>query len=255
MKDIVITDVTDVLLVNIIGGNQQRHITRKEYGISFCAEGKIVYEHDGKSFVSDPQHVMILPRNLSYTIHEIHPGHFPVINFTCTDDCRIDDFISCEVDSMNVFMNSYEYIQKLFLFKRDNYHLKALSSLYDMLGNLGVRDYQSREYHLITAGIRYMEENFSDPLMSVEKMAEVSGMSVAYYRRMFESVYGTSPRKYLIAIRIKKAKQLLNVNRPSIQEVAAQCGFSSVHHFCRCFKDEVGCTATEYFEQYGIKGI
>ena len=255
LKDIVVTDITDVMMVNILGGNKKRHITRNVYGLSFCNDGEIIYDHDGRQFVSDSSHVMILPKGMSYTIHEISPGLFPVINFTCTEPCSIDEFIPCEVESMGVFMNAYEYLQRLFLFKREDFRFKALGIMYEMLSNLTVVDYHSKEYLSILPGIRYMEENFSDPMLSVEKMASVSNMSVAYFRRRFENVYGTSPRKYLIDIRIKRAKQLLNANRPSIQDISASCGFASVHHFCRCFKDIVGCTATDYYEQYGMKGI
>lgn len=255
LKDIVITDVTDVMLVNILGGGQERHITRNVYGLSFCNKGKILYEHDGKQFVSDPLHVLILPKDLSYTIYEIEPGQFPVINFTCTDDCKIRDFINFEVDSMSVFMNSYNYLQKLFLFKSEAYHLKALSVFYDMLSKLIIGNSGSKEYQIILPGIKYLEEHFSDPMLSVGKLASVCSISDAYFRKLFKAVYGSSPRKYLIDVRIKKAKQLLNVNRPSIQDVAFECGFSSVFHFCRCFNDLVGCTATEYHKYYGVKGI
>ena len=99
-----------------------------------------------------------------------------------------------------------------------------------------------------------MEENFSDPMLSVEKMASISGMSVAYFRNLFVSIYGVSPRKYIQEIRINKAKMLLRSSMLSVSEISRACGFASVNHFCRSFKNSVGCTASEYEHQYGLQG-
>lgn len=255
LKNIVLTGVTDVMVVNIEAGLERRITNRSSYGLSFCTSGKLVYEHDGKQFISDNTHVLVLPQGCTYMIHGIEPGLFPVINFTCIEKNSIAEFLSYEVDSIGGFMHSYAYLQKLFLFKRETYHAKSLSIVYDMIGNLVIDRKNKTEYDTILPGIRYMEEHYSDPMLSIEQLAEESEISVAYFRRLFEIVYGMSPRKYLMDVRIKQAKQLLSVNRPLIQDIAEKCGFGSVYHFCRCFKEMTGYTATEYYKRFGGKGI
>ncbi|MFQ9800805.1 MAG: helix-turn-helix domain-containing protein [Clostridia bacterium] len=44
----------------------------------------------------------------------------------------------------------------------------------------------------------------------------------------------------------KRAKSLLTNGTHTITSISEECGFSSLYHFCRVFKDKTGMTPTEY---------
>ena len=52
--------------------------------------------------------------------------------------------------------------------------------------------------------------------------------------------------KTFVGTLIEKAKQLLIARSCNVEDVAEQCGFSSVYHFCRTFKTRTGMTPTQY---------
>lgn len=68
LKNIVVTEITGVMTVYSPKGRSVKMNNRKCYGMSFCSEGQITYTHNGKKFVSDNKHIIILPEGQSYTL-------------------------------------------------------------------------------------------------------------------------------------------------------------------------------------------
>ncbi|MBQ8281619.1 MAG: helix-turn-helix domain-containing protein [Lachnospiraceae bacterium] len=80
-----------------------------------------------------------------------------------------------------------------------------------------------------------MEKNYGK-VFSVSYMAELAGMSVRHFTRMFTVTYGIPPTKYLENIRMNKAKLLLRSSSKTVTEIAYECGFSDNNYFTRRFK-------------------
>ena len=91
-----------------------------------------------------------------------------------------------------------------------------------------------------------MLEKFSDPLFSIDTLAESLGVSTSYLRREFSRAYGKSPIAFLKDLRIKNAKLLLHSGYMSIAEIAEQSGFSSASYFIQVFHKTVGCSPARY---------
>ncbi|ANE46899.1 hypothetical protein SY83_12120 [Paenibacillus swuensis] len=72
--------------------------------------------------------------------------------------------------------------------------------------------------------------------LRIKELAERSGMSPAAFRRGFQAVYGMSPKQYQMQARIDEAKWLLRSTSKTIQFVAEQCGFSTLHSFSAWFQ-------------------
>lgn len=92
----------------------------------------------------------------------------------------------------------------------------------------------------------FMDVSFHDSALSVQKLADNAGMSEAYFRKLFKTLYHLSPGQYLIAIRVKRSKELLAYPYLTLEECAKQCGFSTVQYFCRVFKEHTGTTPAKY---------
>ncbi|MCA1293737.1 AraC family transcriptional regulator [Paenibacillus sp. alder61] len=66
------------------------------------------------------------------------------------------------------------------------------------------------------------------------------GYSASSCNRMFHQVYGMSPRQYLSALKLKKAKLLLMEPSLSVEAVSARLGYKDIAHFSRQFKRWTG---------------
>jgi AraC-like DNA-binding protein len=88
---------------------------------------------------------------------------------------------------------------------------------------------------------QYIVANFAVPL-TVETLAEISGVSAHSVFRYFLSRYGCTPHEYLGRIRLEMAytKLLACHDKGSVASVALQCGFPSLGGFERAFRKRFG---------------
>ena len=91
----------------------------------------------------------------------------------------------------------------------------------------------------------YMKANFSSSI-SLEDLGNLTGYSPNHFHRIFSTIVGISPQKYLESIRINRAKYLLIKNETSITDIAYECGFSSHPHFSKVFKQHTLLTPYEF---------
>ena len=87
----------------------------------------------------------------------------------------------------------------------------------------------------VIKGIRHMEKNLRTREIQNSSLADLAGMSVNAYARLFKDQTGYSPRKYLVKLRVEKACNLLHHSDLSIEQIAASCGFSDRYYFTRIF--------------------
>ena len=249
LGDMIVTEIKDVMTVFSEKGRVVNMRNRTTYGLSFCLDGQITYVHNGKRFVSDKNHAVILPKGQSYTLYGDKKGMFPLINFDCLGDL-CDSFVVIPIEDSKFFINDYERIKALSLFEGNN--AKILSIFYGIVDRLV--SYSSAGNTLMPA-IGYIEKNYHNPGLSNSELARECRISEVYLRKLFAKEFKTSPRQFVIDIRIQKAKQLLSEGMFKTGVVAEMCGFSNPYHFCRIFKDKTGLTPTDYANQNRVYKI
>lgn len=79
-----------------------------------------------------------------------------------------------------------------------------------------------------------------------DELANISGMSTVYFRKLFREVIGISPIAYVHEVRIKKAKDMLRSDYGNITDIALSLGYSDVHDFSSVFKKIVGVSPSKY---------
>lgn len=94
----------------------------------------------------------------------------------------------------------------------------------------------------------FMEKYLSEKI-HLEKIAAAAFMSRFHYIRVFQQVYGLTPRQYLRDIRINKAKQLLKKGL-SITHVCFEVGYDSLPTFSSAFKRGTGHSPQAYQRLY-----
>lgn len=88
-------------------------------------------------------------------------------------------------------------------------------------------------------------------VLSVDDLADVSGYSRYHFSRLFTQYHGVSPALFLRNMRLQEAANLLQNQRLTIKEIAAESGFMDCSHFCRLFRESFGVTP-ETFRSSGM---
>jgi len=214
---------------------------RSSYGLSLCASGKITYTMNGKTYISHQRNAVLLPQGGTYTLFGDAEGLFPVINFECKN-FNCNEIMVFKLENPQAFLKSFEALKNLFLSNKN--HLKIYSGFYELLNKIY---YENLEKHTpLDSAIQFIDKNIQNSALSNTCIAKQIGISEVYLRKLFLSYYHITPKQYVLDIRIRKAKQLLCDTPFSVTAIAEECGFSSVYHFCRAFKNKTGMAPTEY---------
>lgn len=113
-----------------------------------------------------------------------------------------------------------------------------LSRLYDCPA-------KPREIAGIADAAAFLEAHFNENI-SVSDAAERSHYSQRHFIRLFTSVYGVTPQKYLLNVRLRHASALLRDSSLSVTETALRCGFSDSNYFSRIFRKYTGSSPSDF---------
>ncbi|MGB0835748.1 MAG: helix-turn-helix domain-containing protein [Psychrobium sp.] len=103
---------------------------------------------------------------------------------------------------------------------------------------------RAEHYEHIKQSRAFMMQHYFEQL-DLDALAKSAFMSRFHYVRIFQRVYGVTPRAYLRDIRIEKAKSLLRQGLP-ITQVCFDIGYESITTFSSVFKKCVGSTPKQY---------
>lgn len=93
--------------------------------------------------------------------------------------------------------------------------------------------------------LAYIEAHLFDAL-SVAALADVAGLSPYHFSRMFTARFGDSVIAYVRGRRMQAAAQRLAEGKPSLAELAFDCGFESQEAFTRAFRRQFGLPPGRY---------
>ncbi|GIG56766.1 AraC family transcriptional regulator [Longispora fulva] len=82
--------------------------------------------------------------------------------------------------------------------------------------------------------------------LTIDDMARVAMFSKFHFSRIFQRITGVSPGRFLSALRLQEAKQLLTSTSFNVTEVSLRVGYSSVGTFSSRFTRSVGLSPTTY---------
>ena len=120
----------------------------------------------------------------------------------------------------------------------------ALNTLFGVLASIKNISQNAKENPIETS-LKYLESNYFRSI-HIEDVAKTLGYSRAHFTTLFASATGVSPYRYLLNIRLEKAKDFLKNSSLSIEEIAFSVGFSSLVRFSELFKKHVGVSPTRY---------
>ena len=89
---------------------------------------------------------------------------------------------------------------------------------------------------------------------SVARGARVSGVSPDHFARSFRQAFGVPPHRYLLTLRLERARALLRDTEQPVTDIAFACGWKSLGTFGRTFRDVVGETPSAFRKRVASEG-
>lgn len=215
------------------------------YEIIYFVSGQGNMIIDGKSFPVYAGTYCIVPPKISHFEKIDGYGEIIFIGFehqSIIESAKIGVYHSADASTPRLF-------EKILTeYKRQDwgYEIVAQSMLnlllIDLIRNIGTNDKKCKDLNYIKT---YIEQYFNQKI-NFEQLANISGYSYDYFRHIFKNKFGVSPQKYMINIRLEKAKNFLEKSNLSCTEIAYASGFSNSAQMTTMFKKEYGKTPKNF---------
>lgn len=245
-SNVIVTGILQILQVNLHAGASMDMPNRASCGLIIALNGTLRYDFENSAYISDENHALLFSQGITYSFVSETDSSSIVINFFTQDALPFQGIVTYETDLRNFGMR----MENLWTFEKHAYKLRCIAELYDFLAQYsynGAHYIPSAQFKRIKPSIDYLETHYTDPSLSNDELAAVSGISTVYFRKLFIKRYGIPPMRYVRQKRIEKAKKLLESQYyTSISDVAEASGFSCLYYFSKAFKQETSHSPSEY---------
>ena len=145
--------------------------------------------------------------------------------------------------------------------KSSGYEFIVLGCLFNFFGlvlkhNLYTKSFTNfissnqKNIHKLKKAFHLIETSYSQPL-TLEDLANTSGLSPKYFCRFFQSMTNKTPIAYLNYYRIECAcSKLISDKDQSITDIAYSCGFNDLSYFIKTFRKYKNTTPNKYIKSY-----
>lgn len=97
--------------------------------------------------------------------------------------------------------------------------------------------------------LEYVEQNYYDSSLSLQKIADIHGLSVSAISKIFKSTVKVNFSDYLQLLRVHRAKEYFDANETDVAEVARKVGYENEITFKRAFQKSEVLTPRKYVQQ------
>ena len=218
---------------------------RKYNALSFRYKSDTVMETKNSVFHLGDNAISYFPPNTDY-VRTAKLDHVIVVHFLCfgQESRTIEYFYP---DDAETYKLKFRKLLNIWEKKDVGYKMKAASVLCDIFSDIYSENRPPITKNLlINESVEFALKNFSDPLLTVETLADISHISETYFRKLFKEEYGISPKKYIVNLRINYAKELISMGYYTLTEVSELAGFNDYLYFSVTFKRLTGTTPSEY---------
>ncbi|GAK40418.1 two component AraC family transcriptional regulator [Paenibacillus sp. TCA20] len=107
------------------------------------------------------------------------------------------------------------------------------------------RRYAAQQDSVVEEIKQHIHKHCGDELTR-NSLGEMVYLNPDYLARIFKKETGISLGAYIIQTRIRSARQLLESTSLSVYSIAGKVGYANYPYFSKLFKQDVGCTPSEY---------
>ena len=233
--------------------------TRKYYLLHYVTKGEGFFDSGGKSYKVKAGDIFVIrPDEIVtyYSPNTDNPWSFCWVGFngsfaeiyykeagldekTFVIELMNDEFLS-------VISNCLDYVESVKFdasqLLLNSYLISALSVICKKTRSDSER---SKASHIVERAVRYIEFNYMNDI-SPSSLSEFFSLDRSYFYRIFKKATGSSPEKYIMNYRIKKAADFLKNSNYSVGEIAGFVGLDDIYYFSRLFKKIKGVPPSVY---------
>ena len=177
-------------------------------------------------------------------------SHIPFILLTAKTDVNSKiEGMNCGADAFIEKPFSLQYLEAciknivdLRKLLRQKFSEMPLMPLNSIAGN-------SSDEKFLTKMNEIIEQNFSNPELSVDYLAEQLCISRSGLFAKIKSLANITPNELIQLVRLKKAAVLLTENQYRISEISYMVGFNNPSYFAKCFQKQFGMKPGEFLEK------
>ncbi len=206
---------------------------------------------DGKEIIAKNNDIVYTPQGSEYRVtffdFENTDSHTVGINFFLYDENNKSVLLS---DKIKIFRGNTA-IASLF------YQIENLSNnkniqpteykifLFQLINQLVTERNKKKYPSVIQKGVEHLNSHYVEKIF-VRELSNLCFISEVYFRRLFKKQFGMTPIEYRNQLRLNRARQYLEYNEISIQEISNILGYATVSHFIKCFKQNYGEAPLSY---------
>ena len=204
-------------------------------------------------------------------VHELTEGDvfftFPATPF-CIESC--DDFSYMYIsylgsrgnmilDRLNIDTKNYIFhnCSKIFSFWKEGLETKEsmtdlisesiLLYTFSFIGEKNIsNDRVSLQNNTFLLIKKYVDDNLSDPSLSLKKISNEINYNQKYISTVFKKHFKLGFSEYLNTIRIQYSCKMIQQGYKSIYDISRLCGYSDQHYFSKVFKKKMGVSPKMY---------
>ncbi|MBR2467336.1 MAG: AraC family transcriptional regulator [Clostridia bacterium] len=245
------------------GGRAHRPKGRVDYHILYVAEGTCYVKTEGGTAAAKAGSLILYrpeqrqeyeylagEKSVSYYVHFTGAGCPDILNKLGFSNTMIADMGKCAN-----FERVFERMRREWAMKL-TFSEQLCSALLLELLSVAARAVDMRKKGLLDSA----EERMTDvcraiyeriDTVSVSSLAKDCCLSEGRFSHLFKESVGTSPIKYIIELRINKAKELLAETVLSVKEIGCSVGIEDQNYFSRLFRKHAGMSPLEYRKNHG----
>ena len=227
---------------------------RSDYLLFYVAKGKELFYFESKTIAGEGSFVIFRPREKQEHIYiDNQPGEFYYVHFNAPEDFDLFGFDTSKVYSTQKsakVCDLFEEIISELQTKRPAYEKISAAYFFSILSLLErsiasekhlPNQYANKIFYVIQTMNKEYDKNYT-----LDEYAKMCTMSKFHFLRVFKEITGSSPIEYRNEIRINHAKEFLEDNEYSINEIGRMVGYASDSYFCDAFKKKTGYSPIQY---------
>lgn len=247
LSKLVITKVHSVSTLYNPESAKGRRSNRVRWAIVIKYEGETVYTAEGKRYLSDLNHIMILPKSSTYEWQCTSSGHFLTVEFE--SEQTFPELMSFSVKNSEKILKMLKELEYKRNLKHPMIEIESIRDVYSIIMAIvqtGSKSYIPTDKQAkIAAATEYISQNYAQKITN-DGLAELTGLSTVYFRKLFTEIMGVSPITYARQIRIEKAKEMLKSDYGTLSDMALSLGYANLYDFSRDFKKHTGTSPSKY---------
>lgn len=228
-------------------------VSQAVYKAHYVCEGKGVLHLPGKSIPLSPGDVFFTFPGTPFCIENVSELKYMYISFLGTRSNMI-------TEKLGISRNAPHFTDCTELYDMWSRGLSVNHEISDLITEsillytfyyLGERllvpnDKQYKANDIALRIKKYIDDNYSDSTLSLDKLSKELSYSPKYISSSFKKYFKTGLSDYITILRIQHACTLIRHGFTAVADIAGQCGFSDAQYFSKTFRKRTGQTPSEY---------